>query len=139
MRGKTVKRTTFVLLGWLASSAAASAGEAPSMELAGGRWFDGREFRARTVFVENGMFQYGATSRSEALALARLGAFDNATLLRMWCENTGAAIFPDRKIGRLDEGHEASFLVLGGDPLLDFREIGTIRLRVKQGVLLSTD
>ncbi len=43
------------------------------------------------------------------------------------------AIFPDRKIGRLADGYEASFLVLDADPLADFSAIEKIRLRVKQG------
>lgn len=47
------------------------------------------------------------------------------------------AIFPGRKIGRLEEGHEASFLVLGGDPLADFGNVQSIKLRVKQGVRLD--
>src|SRR5262249_8760463 len=46
----------------------------------------------------------------EFLALSRLGAFDPAELLRVWCEDTARAIFPERKLGRLETGYEASFL-----------------------------
>ena len=72
----------------------------------------------------------------EARALARSGLFTNLELLRMWSVTTPQAIFPKRKIGELDEGYEASFLVLRADPLADFKNTGAITLRVKQGVPL---
>jgi imidazolonepropionase-like amidohydrolase len=69
----------------------------------------------------------------EFLALQRLGVFEPAALLRAWCEDTALAIFPGREIGKLEPGHEASFLVLGADPLEDPNRVRDIRLRVKQG------
>jgi imidazolonepropionase-like amidohydrolase len=84
-----------------------------------------------------GSDQYGETSMPEALKLYRLKAFDNLTLLKMWCEETAATIFPNRKLGHLKEGYEASFLVLGGDPLHDFNNVQKIEMRVKQGEILS--
>ncbi|WP_447599682.1 amidohydrolase family protein [Nitrospira sp. Nam80] len=77
------------------------------------------------------------TSLAEALSLKALGVFDNLTLLKLWCEITPAAIFPGRRIGRLDEGYEASFLALEGDPLANFANVQTIELRVKQGMRLD--
>jgi imidazolonepropionase-like amidohydrolase len=50
-----------------------------------------------------------------------------------WCVTTPRAIFPHRKLGRLTNGFEASFLVLGGDPLSDFARSRDIVMRVKQG------
>jgi len=50
---------------------------------------------------------------------------------------TPRAIYPNRRIGALDDGSEASFLVLGGNPLTDFRNTRAITMRVKQGVTLS--
>lgn len=76
------------------------------------------------------------TSLAEVKHLRTFGLFDNLTLLKMWCEVTPAAIFPDRKIGRFAEGYEASFLALAGNPLEDFEALQAIRLRVKQGRLL---
>jgi imidazolonepropionase-like amidohydrolase len=38
-----------------------------------------------------------------------------------------------RRIGWLNPGYEASFLVLGGNPMDDFSAVGVIRQRVKQG------
>jgi len=71
--------------------------------------------------------------RREADYFRAHGFFDTRTLLNLWTTTTPQAIFPDRRIGRLDPGYEASFLVLGGNPLDDFDAVGTIRQRVKQG------
>lgn len=76
---------------------------------------------------------YGVTSLAEAMNLYGLKVFDNLTLLKMWCEATPETIFPNRKIGRLKEGYEASFLVLGGNPLANFESVKDIRMRFKQG------
>jgi imidazolonepropionase-like amidohydrolase len=72
----------------------------------------------------------------EAMLLAKLRLFSNGELLKMWCETTPRAIFPGRRIGRLEAGYEASFLVLEGDPLADFGNTGKISLRVKKGLVL---
>ena len=79
------------------------------------------------------------TALAEALYLHDLQVFDNATLLGMWCETTARTIFPQRRIGRLQPGYEASFLVLDGDPLEDFRRVQSIRMRFKQGQPLHVD
>lgn len=89
------------------------------------------------VAVAIGSDNYGATSVPEALSLARLQVFDNATLLRMWCETTAATIFPGRKIGHLKAGYEASFLVLPDNPLKDFSNVKKIESRFKQGELIN--
>lgn len=88
------------------------------------------------VSIAIGSDDYRGTSLEEALSIAKVKAFDNPTLLRMWCETTASAIFPKRRIGRLKEQYEASFLVLTKNPLDDFQNVKTIELRVKQGVLL---
>jgi hypothetical protein len=74
------------------------------------------------------------SSVAELLYLHGLGVLDARTLLKMWTETTPQSIFPGRKIGRLGEGAEASFLVLEGNPLDDIQNVRRIRLRVKQGV-----
>ncbi len=73
------------------------------------------------------------TPLEEAMNLHAMRVFDNATLLRLWSEATPRTIFPGRRIGRLDEGYEASFLVLAGDPIADFDQVREIRARFKQG------
>lgn len=84
-----------------------------------------------------GSDSYRQTSLAEGLNLHKLGAFDNHTLLKFWCENTATAIFPNRKIGYLANGYEASFLVLKGDPIRDFNNVQKIEMCVKQGEILS--
>jgi predicted amidohydrolase YtcJ len=76
------------------------------------------------------------TSVGEIFYLHGLGVLDNLALLKMWMEATPTAIFPGRRIGRLREGYEASFLALEGDPIEDLNNVRRIKYRFKQGVLL---
>ena len=71
-----------------------------------------------------------------AALLAFAGAGD-AELLAMWTTNCARTLFPDRKLGALDPGFEASFLVLGADPLANFDAVRDIRMRVKEGITLE--
>ena len=91
------------------------------------------------VRIAIGSDSYRQTSLAEVLNLHRLKVFDNLTLLKMWCETTVATIFPQRRIGYLKEGYEASFLVLNADPLQDFANVQKIDMRVKQGEILSIE
>lgn len=77
-----------------------------------------------------------ATARAELHALDELG-LDRATLLRLATQDTPRALFPGRKLGCFEPGCEASFLVLGSDPLADLTQVDTPMLRVKQGRLLT--
>ena len=105
--------------------------------------------RARSMIVENlrllrdagvnvviGSDRYNTTSASEVAGLRSTRVFSDTALLRMWSMATPRAIFPGRKIGTLDAGHEASFVVLAGNPLTDFENVKRIRLRFKHGILL---
>jgi imidazolonepropionase-like amidohydrolase len=69
----------------------------------------------------------------EASYLIGLGVLSPTEALQTLTQATPQWIFPGRRIGRLSPGYEASFLVLGGDPRVDFRATGDIRRRVKQG------
>jgi Amidohydrolase family len=80
---------------------------------------------------------HGVTSVAEAMNLYGLKVFDNLTLLKMWCETTVEAIFPKRKIGKLADGYEASFIVLGANPIKNFEAVKNIKLRFKQGKFIS--
>ena len=80
----------------------------------------------------------GETAAIEIAALARSGLFTNLELLRMWSVTTPQAIFPKRRIGALQDGYEASFLVLRENPLHDIAATRAITLRVKQGVRITT-
>lgn len=76
------------------------------------------------------------TSIGELKAIESLDVFDNATLLRMLVETTPQAIFPSRRIGRLDEGFEANLVVLAENPLTDLDRLDDVKLRMKQGRVL---
>ncbi|MEE9131831.1 MAG: amidohydrolase family protein [Phycisphaerales bacterium] len=69
----------------------------------------------------------------EATYIQWLGVLDRPTLLRMLCVTTPRTIFPNRKIGRLADGYEASFLVLGSDPVADIVNVSDIRRSFKRG------
>jgi imidazolonepropionase-like amidohydrolase len=87
--------------------------------------------RKHHVPIAIGSDSFRQTALMEALSLSKLQAFDNLTLLKMWCEVAAATIFPKRKIGFLKDGYEA--LVLSGNPLADFANVRTIELRIKRG------
>lgn len=84
-----------------------------------------------------GSDEYNDTSLGEATYLAETGVFSNLELLKMWSENSAETIFPKRRIGRLKEGYEASFLVLSGNPIENFENFQKIEMRVKQGHFLK--
>ena len=86
------------------------------------------------VTLAVGSDNVGDSSLLEAEHLQSLGVVDTLALLKLWVENTPRAIFPQRRIGFLRDGHEASFLALEGNPLDDWRNIRRIKLRFKQGV-----
>ena len=83
-----------------------------------------------------GSDQFAGTSVDELFYLQSLGVLDAAALLQLIAVQTPRVIFPDRQIGHLREGFEASFLVLGGNPLEDLAHVRDIRLRVKNGEVL---
>ena len=88
------------------------------------------------VPVTIGCDSYNLTAKTEIEYLHLLNIYSNLELLKMWCELTPAAIFPQRKIAKLKEGYEASFLVLQQNPVEYFDAIYNIALRVKQGAIL---
>jgi imidazolonepropionase-like amidohydrolase len=73
------------------------------------------------------------SSAGEVEYLHSLGVFDNLTLLRLWTQ-TSKTIFPDRRVGELTEGFEATFLALEGDPIADFQNFRRIRMRFANGI-----
>lgn len=95
-----------------------------------------RVLRGAGVHLAVGSDAYRDDSSREARYLATLGVFDPMSLLRLWSQATPRAIFPDRRVGCLERGCEASLLVLAGDPGADFANTGRIVLRMKDGYLL---
>ena len=72
------------------------------------------------------------TAVAELEHLASLGVLDNQRLLQI-AFATGPRLFPDRRIGCLDVGCEADFLVLEGNPLEDLSALKSLSMRVKAG------
>ena len=66
-----------------------------------------------------------------------LGDLDDARTLKVLVENTPRAIFPGRKIGRIEDGYEASFLVISDNPLTNVLKTRVIAFKVKNGVLIK--
>jgi len=90
------------------------------------------------VTIAIGSDQYNGNSVEEFQFLYQLNIFSNVELLKMWTENATKAVFPNRKIGKLKEGYEASFLVVAKNPIKNISNIHkNIVMRVKQGLILQ--
>jgi imidazolonepropionase-like amidohydrolase len=95
-----------------------------------------RVLRAAGVRLALGSDTYRDDSVLEAEYLATLGVFTPLELVRLWSEATPLAIFPQRRVGCLEDGCEASWLALAGDPSADFASTRRLALRMKDGRLL---
>jgi imidazolonepropionase-like amidohydrolase len=90
------------------------------------------------VTMAIGSDMYNDNSVEEFEFLYELKVFSNLELLKMWCENAAITTFPNRKIGYLKEGYEASFLVLDVNPTKNLININkAIVLKVKQGIIIN--
>ena len=76
-------------------------------------------------------------SRAELNYWYMLGEIDYARVLKVLCENTPRAIFPKRKIGKIENGYEASFLVLSDNPLGNILKIRVADFKMKNGQLVK--
>lgn len=90
---------------------------------------------------------------NEAIYLARLGVYTPLEVLKMVTEATPRFIFPERQIGLLRDGYEASFLVYSGNVLTyltgapssyeedvpDLAPPGALTMRYKQGYAIEVD
>jgi imidazolonepropionase-like amidohydrolase len=85
------------------------------------------------VTIGFGSDSYRGSVVDEVQYLRTLGVFTDAELLRLWARTAATSIFPGRKLGRLEPGYEASFVVLASDPLVDFEAIKLITTAYKQG------
>jgi tetratricopeptide (TPR) repeat protein len=93
--------------------------------------------RKAGVKVLLGVDDGNPTVVDEAENVARLGVYSVAEVLRMLVETTPRTIFPARRIGRFDDGFEASFLALDANPLEDLRALRRVSVRIKQGHMLD--
>lgn len=81
---------------------------------------------------------FRGTVLDEVAYLEGLGVFERAELLRLLTRDTPRMIFPGRRLGALEEGAEADFVVLEADPTTDLSALREVRLRVKDGRVLAT-
>lgn len=88
------------------------------------------------VPIAIGSDSYFETAMSEINTLRKIGAFDDRTLLKLWIDTPRLSIFPERSIGRLNPGYEASFIALECNPIENFDCIQQIHMKVKQGAKL---
>ena len=90
------------------------------------------------VTIAMGSDQQGETSLLELNYIhEELDIFDNAALLKMATYTTPQSIFPDRLIGKFENGYEASLLALESNPLVDWSALKEISMRIKQGNVLE--
>ena len=89
--------------------------------------------RAAGVRILIGSDKFRRDVVPELQSLRLLGMFSDAELLRMDTEMTAQATFPHRKVGKLQDGYEANFLVLDRDPAANLDDLSSILMRVKQG------
>jgi len=82
---------------------------------------------------------FGGEIIDEVEHVAALTGADRAHLVRILTMDTPRAILPDRRVGGLEPGNEASFLVLGGDPLRDLGHLRDIRARMIAGRIYGID
>jgi hypothetical protein len=96
-----------------------------------------RTLRDAGVRLLLGSDVFVGTALTEYRRLQQLGVFEPLELLQMATVYTPQALFPNRRLGCLAVGCEASFLVLPADPLRDPEALGRPTQRVKQGRLLQ--
>lgn len=95
-----------------------------------------RRFIDANIIITLGADQNNTTLTEEIDDLLQIEAFSNLEFLNILV-NTTKIIFPNRKIGEIRDGYEASFLVLKNNPLDDVSNIKNIELRVKNGITLE--
>lgn len=97
-----------------------------------------RKLKRAGVPILIGTDSFAGAAVDEARYLVALGVLTRREALTALTETTPRFIFPGRRIGRLQSGYEASFLVLDADPSVDLATLpAAIVGRIKQGVPLG--
>ncbi len=89
------------------------------------------------VPIAIGSDQYGKSLFVEVDYLYQHDILDKQRLLKTICETNPQLIFPDRKIGKIADGYEASFLVLDENPLTDLQHLHQIDASFKNGIRIN--
>ncbi|MFN4081857.1 MAG: amidohydrolase family protein [Saprospiraceae bacterium] len=77
------------------------------------------------------------TTRREINYWYQNGIAPPEQILRILCETTPQAIYPKRKIGKIEQGYEANLLFVRGDPMSNLLKIRDIAFRMKGGVIVE--
>ena len=93
--------------------------------------------RRAGVPILTGSDIWGGSVLDEIKALAETGVMTRTEALRASVDVTARTLFPDRVIGRIAEGAEASFIAVDRDPSADLTALDQIALAVKQGEVIS--
>ena len=96
-----------------------------------------RRFKSHKGKILIGADSFNKTLSGEIQTFIDMEIYDNSELLTILCYDTPRAIFPDRKIAKLESGYEGSFIVLEGNPLEDINALMKVELVVKQGYILN--
>lgn len=91
----------------------------------------------KNVNVVMGSDDVQRTTRGELNYWYTIGYVEYPKVLKVVCENTPRAIFPQRKIGRISDGFEASFLVLNENPFGNILKLRVAAFKMKNGVFLK--
>jgi imidazolonepropionase-like amidohydrolase len=94
--------------------------------------------RKYKVPIAIGSDNYGGTSFDEINSLSNSRLFSNEDLLKMWTRTTVETIFPDKKLGLIENSYIANFLVLEKNPLNSFENFQKISMLVKEGKIIKT-
>lgn len=86
-----------------------------------------------------GSDRYTDTGHGEAAYLRDLQVLTDAEILDIWTRGCAQSVLPDRSVGRIASGFEASFVVFADDPLADWSATQTISYRFKDGAPLELD
>ena len=77
----------------------------------------------------------GRALLKELHMLGGTGQFTMPELIRMSTVDAAQYLFPGRKIGKLEEGYEASFIAFAEDPLQSPPTLANVAMAVKQGIV----
>lgn len=80
---------------------------------------------------------FNQTLEEEVQNLIDLNILNNQEILKVLTYNTPLTIFPNRKIGKLAEGYEASFLVFDENVLNNNNALYSPLFGVKEGLILE--
>jgi imidazolonepropionase-like amidohydrolase len=89
------------------------------------------------VPIALGADYYGNTVKPEIDKIIQYQLMTPGQLIHAWSTVTPQSIFPNRKLGLIAEGYEASFLVLNENPLKNSEALHSINFGMKQGKIIK--